>query len=107
MLICPSCNTECPDNSNFCLNCGISLKSATDSVKPADNKNVYPMSNDPMTHMLKRLMPVSYAEKLFASKGRMQGERRVVTILFSDVKGSTAIAENLDPEEVLEVMNGE
>jgi class 3 adenylate cyclase/predicted ATPase len=51
-------------------------------------------------------MPTSYVEKLMASKGKMEGERRVVTILFSDVKGSTSLAENLDPEEVLEVMNG-
>jgi len=28
----------------------------------------------------------------------MEGERRIVTMLFCDVKGSTAMAENLDPE---------
>ena len=36
----------------------------------------------------------------------MQGERRVVTILFCDVQGSTAAAEGLDPEEWAEIMNG-
>ena len=36
----------------------------------------------------------------------LNGERRVVTILFADVKGSTAMADRMDPEEVLEVMNG-
>jgi predicted ATPase/class 3 adenylate cyclase len=35
----------------------------------------------------------------------MQGERRVVTALFCDVAGSTAMAENLDPEEWAEIMN--
>ena len=64
------------------------------------------VSNDNMTQTLKRLMPTSYVEKLLSSKGKMEGERRVVTILFSDVKGSTSLAENLDPEEVLEIMNG-
>jgi len=35
-----------------------------------------------------------------ARAGRaMEGERRVVTMLFCDVKGSTAMAETLDPEE--------
>jgi class 3 adenylate cyclase len=34
------------------------------------------------------------------------GERRVITTLFFDVKGSTAMAEKLDPEEVMEIMNG-
>jgi len=36
----------------------------------------------------------------------MTGERRIVTILFSDVKGSTTFSEHLDPEEVMEIMNG-
>lgn len=36
----------------------------------------------------------------------MEGERRIVTMLFCDVKGSTAMAENLDPEEWAEIMNG-
>ena len=35
----------------------------------------------------------------------MVGERRVVTILFCDVKGSTAAAEPLDPEDWSEIMN--
>ncbi len=34
-----------------------------------------------------------------------QGERRIVTVLFCDVAGSTAMAERLDPEEWTEVMN--
>ena len=34
-----------------------------------------------------------------------EGERRVVTVLFSDVVGSTALAEQMDPEEWTEIMN--
>jgi class 3 adenylate cyclase/tetratricopeptide (TPR) repeat protein len=40
------------------------------------------------------------------SSGTMVGERRVVTMLFCDIKGSTAAAENLDPEEWTEIING-
>jgi hypothetical protein len=36
----------------------------------------------------------------------MAGERRIVTVLFCDVKGSTAMAEQLDPEEWAAIMNG-
>ena len=36
----------------------------------------------------------------------MEGERRVVTMLFCDVKGSTAMAETVDPEVWAEIMNG-
>jgi class 3 adenylate cyclase len=40
------------------------------------------------------------------ASGWMVGERRVVTLLFCDVKGSTAAAEQLDPEEWTEIING-
>ena len=36
----------------------------------------------------------------------VEGERRVCTIRFCEVKGSTAIAEWLDPENWAEIMNG-
>ncbi|HLE04330.1 MAG TPA: adenylate/guanylate cyclase domain-containing protein, partial [Anaerolineales bacterium] len=51
-------------------------------------------------------IPQEYAEKLKAARtGRtMQGERRVVTVLFSDVKGSTTMAEGMDPEDWAEIM---
>jgi predicted ATPase/class 3 adenylate cyclase len=43
----------------------------------------------------------------YARAGRSpKGERRVVTILFSDVKGSSAMAEALDPEDWAEIMGG-
>jgi class 3 adenylate cyclase len=52
------------------------------------------------------LVPAEYADRLLAASGQMAGERRMVTILFSDVKGSTAMAEELDPEDVMEIMDG-
>ena len=106
MLVCPSCYTESPDMANFCLHCGTSLKSLPKSEKETPAENDSSQENETMTEALRRLMPTSYVEKLLASKGQIEGERRVVTILFSDVKGSTSLAENLDPEEVLEIMNG-
>ena len=35
----------------------------------------------------------------------LEGERRVVTVLFCDVSGSTAMAEGMDPEEWTAIMN--
>src|SRR5215217_7502043 len=36
----------------------------------------------------------------------VEGERKFVTVLFADVVGSTAMGERLDPEQVIDVMNG-
>ncbi|HJR79914.1 MAG TPA: adenylate/guanylate cyclase domain-containing protein [Anaerolineales bacterium] len=40
------------------------------------------------------------------SRNSMMGERRVITMLFCDVKGSTAAAEQVDPEIWTDIMNG-
>jgi class 3 adenylate cyclase/tetratricopeptide (TPR) repeat protein len=57
---------------------------------------------------LHRYIPEELMKKLQAArdKGGMVGERRVVTMLFCDLKGSTAAAEGLDPEDWTEIMNG-
>ena len=45
-------------------------------------------------------------ESASAGGSGVSGERRVVTMLFCDVTGSTAAAEQLDPEEWAQIMNG-
>jgi class 3 adenylate cyclase len=35
-----------------------------------------------------------------------EGERKFVTVLFTDVVGSTSMREELDPEQIAELMNG-
>ncbi len=62
----------------------------------------------PDAPQLDRYIPEELREKLDSarSKGEMEGERRIVTMLFCDVKGSTAAAQHLDPEEWTEIING-
>ena len=48
--------------------------------------------------------PLSYtpsylAEKILTSRSALEGERKQVTVLFADLKGSTELIEGLDPEE--------
>ena len=90
---CPNCETEAPDEAKFCLECGHQLD------QPAE---------DEATDALERYIPPELMRKLDSARqrGGMHGERRNVTILFCDVKGSTAAAEKLDPEEWAEIMNG-
>jgi class 3 adenylate cyclase/tetratricopeptide (TPR) repeat protein len=55
----------------------------------------------------RRDMPAELAKKLQAARAsrQMSGERRIITILFCDVAGSTAMASELDPEEWAEIMD--
>jgi ABC-type oligopeptide transport system substrate-binding subunit/class 3 adenylate cyclase len=83
----------------FCDACGTRI------AAPAVEAEQPPASPDIAARRLRRLVPREYAERLRASGG-MAGERRMVTILFCDVTGSTAMAEGLDPEDVMEIMDG-
>jgi len=57
---------------------------------------------------LDRYLPHELISKLESARARneMVGERRVITMLFCDVKGSTAAAEKVDPETWTDIMNG-
>ena len=120
---CPSCDTENPEQARFCLNCGSRLALACPQCRtellpqakfcfacgtpvgapPPDDRR---QRDAVAVRALKRLVPQEFAERLLAARGKVSRERRVVTILFSDVKSSTQMAESLDPEEVMEIMDG-
>jgi len=50
-------------------------------------------------------MPDALAQKISSVGKQIEGERRNVTVLFSDISGFTAIAEKLDPEHVYEFID--
>ena len=62
----------------------------------------------PAGYQLRQYISEEMRSKLEAARdsGDMVGERRVVSMMFCDVKGSTAAAEQLDPEEWSEIING-
>jgi adenylate cyclase len=49
--------------------------------------------------------PKHLAEKILTSKSALEGERKQVTVLFADVKGSLELAEQVDPEEWHRILN--
>jgi class 3 adenylate cyclase/tetratricopeptide (TPR) repeat protein len=51
-----------------------------------------------------RHIPRRLAEKIRASQGAGVGERKLVTVLFCDLVGSTALAERMDPEEYRDLL---
>jgi class 3 adenylate cyclase len=48
--------------------------------------------------------PKHLADKILQSKSALEGERKQVTVLFADVKGSMELAEQLGPEEWLRIL---
>jgi adenylate cyclase len=56
---------------------------------------------------LERFLPPPVVERVAAGDLRrlLAGERRVVTVLFADLRGSTAMAEHLEPEAVVALLN--
>ncbi len=99
---CPNCQASNPDEAKFCMNCGMSLAitvPATDGeIRDAQVKN----------QSLDKFIPRELMTKIEAARAHdaMVGERRVITMLFCDVKGSTAAAEKVDPEIWSDIMNG-
>src|SRR4030042_3022334 len=56
--------------------------------------------------ILQQSTPSDLKEKIRTSSTQIEGERKPVTILFTDIVGSTSLAEKLDPEEWKEIVSG-
>jgi class 3 adenylate cyclase/tetratricopeptide (TPR) repeat protein len=120
-MICPNCGTQNPDHAKFCMNCGHEMVQTCSNCKtknPLQAKfctncgNAFaplpPDVQEPADpKVLSPQIPDRVAQKLIAARDSqtMVGERRIVTMLFCDVKGSTNLAEQLDPEEWTGIMN--
>ncbi len=107
---CPRCGFRAPAGFLFCPRCGTALTSPpAPLLKPEgrlqDRGDGLPPTDERMERLL-RQVPKEYAERLLATRGQPHDERRTVTILFSDIKGSTAMIDKLDPEDAKEVIQG-
>jgi predicted ATPase/class 3 adenylate cyclase len=100
-VTCPQCSFRAPANFKFCPKCATALAAPT-----ATPSAPTPPAADAMIERLLRQVPKEYAERLLATRGQPHDERRTVTILFSDVKGATAMMGKLDPEDAKEVIQG-
>ena len=93
LLVCTECNAENSPGDRFCGECGKQLDSPQTS-SPIDYSR-------PQTYTPKFL-----ADKILTSRSSIEGERKLVTVLFADVANYTSVAEKLDPEEVHQIMDG-
>jgi class 3 adenylate cyclase len=89
-LKCRSCGFENLRGMKFCGECGESLSEPAALVRSLDPRHYTPK------HL---------AEKILTWRSALEGERKQVTVLFADVKGSMDLAEQVDPEEWHKIMD--
>src|SRR5712691_11552281 len=90
-LTCAKCHSELPPSAKFCLECGepvVGLGAAE------------PRFSSPESYTPKHL-----AEKIITSKSALEGERKQVTVLFADLKGSMELLADRDPEEAHKLLD--
>src|SRR3984893_13595750 len=79
--LCPKCGADNPAGKRFCGECGTAL--GAPAAAPSAKK-----SNDSLIRVTDTPAPEN-----------LEGERKTVTALFADIKGSMDLMEDLDPEE--------
>ena len=90
-VLCPSCGAENPPSSRFCGDCGIGLSADIAAKQPRAS-----VLGAPGIRVTARETDPSLAT---------DGERKTVTALFADIKGSMELMEDLDPEEARAIVD--
>src|SRR4029434_6149661 len=70
---CSNCGTQLPAGAKFCFEC----------ATPVSTARLTPRFVSPETYT-----PTHLAERILTSKAALEGERKKVTVLFADLKGS-------------------
>jgi class 3 adenylate cyclase len=86
---CPQCGFDNPPGFAFCGQCATPLTTAPSMAAPS-----------PETYT-----PGHLAEKILTSKAALEGERKQVTVLFADLKGSMELLADRDPEEARQLLD--
>src|SRR2546426_6585707 len=111
---CPRCQHENPQGARFCeecatplagtcSNCGTSL-SATAKFCHACAHPVTGGAGTP-SRSPDSYTPKHLAEKILTSKAALEGERKQVTVVFADLKGSMELLADRDPEEARKILD--
>ena len=113
---CPSCQHENPVEAKFCLECGTRIPLACSKCQtelPAEAKFClacgHPVATEssasPKYTSPDQYIPKHLAEKIIAARASLEGERKQVTVLFADIKGSTELIAEQDPEVADRLLN--
>src|SRR5262245_12961572 len=108
-MLCPRCRTENPPQAKFCLECAAPLAARCAScgtpLPPSAKfclECAHPVGapgGPTRVPSPESYIPRHLAEKILTSRSAIEGERKQVTVLFADLKGSTELLADRDPEE--------
>jgi len=90
-VTCVRCGTALSPTSRFCSECGHAVRRVAGSAARFSSPASY--------------TPGYLAERILRSKSVLEGERKQVTVLFADLKGSTEMLADRDPEEARELID--
>ena len=91
MMKCPSCSYDNPDAQKFCGECGARLSPAAASE---------PLPSSPASYT-----PAHLAERILTSRSALEGERKLVTVMFCDIANSTQLAAGVGAEAMHGLLN--
>ena len=74
-LVCPECGKANPCGSRFCNGCGHNL------ALPSE-PHTKPLSFDEKLDKIQRYLPRGLTEKILSQRDKIEGERRLVTVMF-------------------------
>jgi class 3 adenylate cyclase len=111
---CPGCQHENPTGMKFCGECAAPLTLSCPScgaANPPEHKFCGQCAAPLLTTSTARAVaPESYtpkhlADKILTSRGALEGERKQVTVLFADIKGSMELLAERDPEDARKLLD--
>lgn len=122
-MICPRCEFENPDGVKFCVECGNKLEIICPKCRYRNSPNYkfcgecgQSLTSLPQPFLkdlslaekfdkIQRYLPKGLTDKILTQKKRIEGEHKVLTIMFCDMKGFTPLTEKLGPEETFSLMD--
>ncbi len=114
LMQCPRCHAENRDGLKFCEDCGARLGVACTQcgAEITPGKRFCGACGAPIAGQIAHRFaapevytPKHLAEKILTSKSALEGERKQVTVLFADLKGSMELLADRDPEEARKLLD--